>query len=255
MKLEDILERYGSPDPSLLSQLPKKNKDGSTTFLSYIGHADITKILIEIDPMWSWEPVEWFEGRPRIHEHEAVFTFRDGQEKRTRIAVMWGYLTVLGKRVACVGSCSADKEDQDKELYGDALRNGAMRLGIGIDLWAKSPTKPIDRSRQEHPANSRPRPQSAPAPFEDDYVPPGDPAPVIPMKKVAAGAKAKPATNLTVATAPQVSTIKNLLEQTQMGLLDATHAALGQEQATVENLSKGDASTLIKYLIEQKESQ
>lgn len=253
MELQDILERYGSPDPALLSQLPKKNKDGSTTFLSYIGHADITKILIEIDPMWSWEPVEWFEGRPRIHIHEAVFTFRDGQEKRTRIAVMWGYLTVLGKRVACVGSAPADKEDCDKELYGDALRNGSMRLGIGIDLWAKSVGKPMDRARQEHPANPRPRPQAKPEPqFDDDYVPPGDPAPVIPMKKVAAGSKA---TNLTSATAPQVSTIKNLLEQTNMGLLDATHAALGKEQATVENLSKGEASALIKYLIEQKEGQ
>lgn len=253
MKLEDILERYGSPDPSLLSQLPKKNKDGSTTFLSYIGHADITKILIEIDPMWSWEPVEWFEGRPRIHIHESVFTFRDGQEKRTRIAVMWGYLTVLGKRVACVGSAPADKEDCDKELYGDALRNGSMRLGIGIDLWAKGQSKPLDRSRQDHPANPRPRPQSAPAPqFEDDYVPPGDPAPVIPMKKPAAGSKA---TNLMLATAPQVATVKKLLEQTKMGLLDASQEALGNEVATVENLSKGDASALIKYLIEQKEGQ
>ena len=128
-----------------------------------------------------------------------------------------------------------------------------MRLGIGIDLWAKGQSKPLDRSRQDHPANPRPRPQSAPAPqFEDDYVPPGDPAPVIPMKKPAAGSKA---TNLMLATAPQVATVKKLLEQTKMGLLDATQEALGNEVATVENLSKGDASALIKYLIEQKEGQ
>ena len=72
------------------------------------------------------------------------------------------------------------------------------------------------------------------------------------MKKPAAGSKA---TNLMLATAPQVATVKKLLEQTKMGLLDATQEALGNEVATVENLSKGDASALIKYLIEQKEGQ
>jgi len=251
MKLEDILERYGSPDPSLLSQLPKKNKDGSTTFLSYVGHADITKILIEIDPYWNWEPAEWFEGRPRIHEHESVFTFNNGEKKVKRIAVMWGFLTVLGKRVPCVGSCDATKEDQDKELYGDALRNGAMRLGIGINLWAKGQTsrQQTQRSRDEHPANPRPqRPTVAKAGSaafpEDDYVPPGEPAPVINMNE---------RTRLTNATPAQVQTIERMLEQQKVGLYDITETVMGKGVTSVDDLSKGDASKVIKYLIEQKE--
>lgn len=157
------------------------------------------------------------------------------------------------------GQTPYTKNSEMMNAETSALGRCLAVMGIGTRRSMASANevknRQAERSHSEHPANPRPRPQSAPAPFEDDYVPPGEPAPVIPMKKVAAGAKAKPATNLTLATAPQVSTIKNLLEQTQMGLLDATHAALGQEQATVENLSKGDASTLIKYLIEQKEGQ
>jgi hypothetical protein len=121
MNLQDILGKYGVPDPSIVGKLPK----GGTT-LDFVGHAEITRILLEIDPNWSWEPVAWTEtGRPAITEVNGT-------------AVMWGRLTVLGQSRLGVGSARADKGDVDKELIGDFLRNAAMRFGISLSLWSKS---------------------------------------------------------------------------------------------------------------------
>lgn len=94
--------------------------------LDYMGHADVTLALIDVDPEWTWEPAaldEW--GAPAIR---AV----DGR------LVMWGWLFVLGVRRLAVGTCEAGKSDPEKELVGDLLRNGAMRFGIGTGLWSKS---------------------------------------------------------------------------------------------------------------------
>jgi hypothetical protein len=37
-----------------------------------------------------------------------------------------------------VGSVRADKQELDKELVGDFLRNAAMRFGISLALWTKN---------------------------------------------------------------------------------------------------------------------
>ena len=50
-ELRNILKDYAKPDPSIVQQLPKGGVK-----LDFVGHADITRILIEIDPYWSWEP-------------------------------------------------------------------------------------------------------------------------------------------------------------------------------------------------------
>jgi hypothetical protein len=47
MKLEDIIKQYGVPDPSIVGKLPR----GGIT-LDFVGHAEINRILIDIDPMW-----------------------------------------------------------------------------------------------------------------------------------------------------------------------------------------------------------
>jgi len=121
MNLEDILTKYGVPDPSIVGKLPR----GGIT-LDFVGHAEITRILLEIDPNWSWAPTAWdANGRPAISEVNGM-------------AVMWGYLTVLGQSRLGVGSARADKADLDKELVGDFLRNAAMRFGISLSLWSKS---------------------------------------------------------------------------------------------------------------------
>ena len=74
--------------------------------------------------MWSWEPIEWLNGRPAIHIENGM-------------ATMWGKMTLLGKTMICVGSARADKADYEKELIGDLLRNGSMRYGIALNLWSK----------------------------------------------------------------------------------------------------------------------
>ena len=132
MKLEDIITKYGVPDPSIVGKLPR----GGIT-LDFVGHAEITRILIDIDPLWNWSPVEIVNGRPAINETNGM-------------ATMWGYLSILGKTVIGVGSVRADKPDLDKELIGDFLRNASMRFGICLSLWSKS-------EWEEHPAPAQPK--------------------------------------------------------------------------------------------------
>ena len=132
MKLEDIIKQYGVPDPSIVGKLPR----GGIT-LDFVGHAEITRILIDIDPMWSWEPCGWVNGRPAITETNGM-------------ATMWGNLTILGKSMLGVGSVRSDKPDLDKELVGDFLRNASMRFGICLSLWSKS--------EWEEPAAPAPKP-------------------------------------------------------------------------------------------------
>lgn len=143
--LVSVLKQYGKPDPSIVSKLPKRFKKPDGSFgsieLDYVGHADVTRMLIEIDPMWTWEPVAWEDGRPAI-------TVTNG------MATMWGRLTVLGKTMLGVGSCDAGKQDMDKELVGDFLRNAAMRFGICLSLWTKAewesaPAAPVEKATPE----------------------------------------------------------------------------------------------------------
>lgn len=125
-ELRNILKDYAKPDPSIVQQLPKGG-----TKLDFVGHADITRILIEIDPYWSWEPCGWVQGRPAIHIENGT-------------ATMWGWLTVHGKELLGVGSVKADKGDYEKELIGDFLRNASMRFGISLNLWTKNQWADLD---------------------------------------------------------------------------------------------------------------
>lgn len=138
LDLKLVLDAYGVPDPSIVGKLAKrrKNPDGSwgtPVYLDYVGHADITKILIEVDPLWNWEPIEWRDGQPAIHDKDGIST-------------LWIRLTLLGKTMIGCGSAPSTKDDVAKELIGDALRNAAMRFGIALALWssaewAESPTQ------------------------------------------------------------------------------------------------------------------
>lgn len=114
-----VLHDYAVPDPKIVGKLPKGGAQ-----LDFVGHADITRILIEVDPCWRWVPIDWENGRPRIHVENGI-------------ATMWGELTLLGQSRLGVGSCRADKQDLDKELVSDFLRNAAMRFGIALSLWTK----------------------------------------------------------------------------------------------------------------------
>ena len=119
MKLDEILGAYGVPDPKIVGKLPK----GGTS-LDFVGHADITRILLEIDPTWRWVPIAWDNGRPSIHVENGI-------------ATMWGELTVQGVRRLGIGSVMHNKPDLLKELVSDFIRNSAMRFGICLSLWTK----------------------------------------------------------------------------------------------------------------------
>jgi len=142
--LKAVLEQYAIPDPKIVGTIPRNGQA-----LSYVSHADITKILIEIDPNWNWQPVAWDNGRPAIHVENGT-------------ATMWATLTLLGKTLLGVGSVRSDKQDLDKELIGDFLRNASMRFGIALSLWSKQDwsdnttvvrTDEVKRSMQNHPAS------------------------------------------------------------------------------------------------------
>jgi hypothetical protein len=82
-------------------------------------------MLIEIDPMWSWEPVAFdADGLP-------AYRVENG------LAHMAGWLTVHGVRRLGIGSVAHSKPDLLKELASDFIRNAAMRFGICLSLWTK----------------------------------------------------------------------------------------------------------------------
>lgn len=136
MKLEEIINKYGVPDPKIVGKLPKAGMQ-----LDFVGHADVTKMLIEIDPEWTWEPTAFdTNGLPAYRVENGM-------------AHMAGWLTVQGVRRLGIGSVAHNKPDLLKELVSDFIRNSAMRFGICLALWTKqewedvshTPSKPTLR--------------------------------------------------------------------------------------------------------------
>lgn len=157
--LASVLLKYGVPDPKIVGKLPRKTKTGGTVHLDFVGHADVTKFLLEIDPCWRWVPIEWKDGRPAIHVENGI-------------ATMWGELTILGQSRLGVGSVEANKPDLDKELVSDFLRNAAMRFGICLSLWTKQEWEDLDNSPK---TEAKPAPRAAaptPKAVENDDLSP-----------------------------------------------------------------------------------
>ena len=155
MELSEILTKYAVPDPKIVGKLPKGGAQ-----LDFVGHADITRLLLEIDPTWRWVPIEWKDGRPAIHVENGM-------------ATMWGELTLLGQARLGVGSVRADKVDLDKELVGDFLRNAAMRFGICLSLWTKQEWEDLGETPKKpaRPLGSAAKPAPAVAPAPAAQVP------------------------------------------------------------------------------------
>jgi hypothetical protein len=91
--------------------------------LDYVGHAALTDRLLDVDPLWIWEPLAiGADGYPVID--------KDGG--------MWIKLTVNGVTRLGYGDAQGKTGgDAMKERIGDALRNAAMRFGAALDLWHK----------------------------------------------------------------------------------------------------------------------
>ena len=120
MKLEEVLGKYGVPDPKIVGKLPR----GGTS-LDFVGHADVTKMLLEISAEWTWEPVAFDnDGLPAYRVENGM-------------AHMAGWMTIHGVRRLGIGSVQASKPDLLKELVSDFIRNAAMRFGVCLALWTK----------------------------------------------------------------------------------------------------------------------
>ena len=136
--LRKILKDHAVPDPKIVSKLPKGGRE-----LDYIGHADVTRILLGVDPTWTIEPAAYDDA---------------GLPARVTIGnmVQAGFwMTLLGHTRYCVGSVEDRKSDVGKELMSDAIRNGAMRFGVALSLWTKAewedlgavPTKAVTKPK------------------------------------------------------------------------------------------------------------
>jgi len=152
--LRAVLKEHGVPDPKIVGKLPRGNIQ-----LDYVGHAEITKILIEIDPLWDWRPLKIDDdGLPAYRVENGM-------------AHMAGELTLLGHTRLAVGSAPHNKQDLLKELVSDFIRNAAMRFGVALSLWSKeewsdspAPAKPVKKTAAKKTA------APAPAVADDQLV-------------------------------------------------------------------------------------
>ena len=150
MKLEEIIGKYGVPDPKIVGKLPKGGMQ-----LDFVGHADVTKMLIEIDPEWTWEPTAFdVNGLPAYRVENGM-------------AHMAGWLTILGVRRLGVGSVMHNKPDLLKELISDFIRNAAMRFGVCLALWTKQEWEDVSHTPST--------PVAKPAPVKSVSAQPSDP--------------------------------------------------------------------------------
>ena len=153
MKLEEIISKYGVPDPKIVGKLPKGGQQ-----LDFVGHADTQKALSEIDPTWTMEPVAFDEfGLP-------AFRVENG------MAHMAAWMTLLGVRRLGVGSVQASKPDLYKELLSDSLRNCAMRHNVYLALWSKSEWEDVSHTPSAPVAKPAPVAKVEPAKPSDPLV-------------------------------------------------------------------------------------
>jgi hypothetical protein len=104
--------------------------------LSYVGHAAVTRRLLDADPWWDWEPMGYTEaGLPKFDESGGL----------------WIKLHVCGLTRIGYGhakSSGFDPGSREKEVIGDAIRNAAMRFGVALDLWHKDGDLNADKEEQ-----------------------------------------------------------------------------------------------------------
>jgi hypothetical protein len=150
-KLLDVLNKYAVPDPKIVGKLPKGGQQ-----LSFVGHADITKMLIEVDSSWTWEPVAFdTDGLPAYRVENGM-------------AHMAGWLTIHGVRRLGIGSVTHNKPDLLKELASDFLRNAAMRFGICLALWTKQEWEDLGGTPSSVTTTRVTTPKPAPEPTDAD---------------------------------------------------------------------------------------
>lgn len=120
--------------PEQIGKLPK----GGIT-LDFVGHGYITQRLLDVDPLWSWEPFALDGlGLPLLDEHGGL----------------WIRLTVCGVTRIGYGDAGGKKgPNAIKEAVGDALRNAGMRFGLALELWCKGDPDAAPPPKPKTPAD------------------------------------------------------------------------------------------------------
>jgi hypothetical protein len=143
--------------PSLVDKLEKswRDRNGNTKSMSldYVGHAHVTDRLLQVDPEWSWQPMATdTNGLPVLDS--------DGG--------LWIHLTIAGVTRPGYGWADGDTGGNAvKEAIGDAIRNAAMRFGVALDLWMKSPAaKSPAPTKTAAPAKTAAKPKAKVDPDE-----------------------------------------------------------------------------------------
>lgn len=123
--------------------------------LDYIGHAALTKRLLEVDPTWDWEPMALVDGLPAFD----------------KTGGLWIKLTILGTTRLGYGNAPPKGEagNREKEVIGDALRNAGMRFGMGLDLWHKGDLFLEDETPEPVKEAPKPEPKKTKLPTANDY--------------------------------------------------------------------------------------
>jgi hypothetical protein len=205
--LHEVLTKYGVPDPKIVGKLPKGGQQ-----LDFVGHADVTKMLLEIDEFWTWEPVAFdADGLPAYRVENGM-------------AHMAGWLTIHGVRRLGIGSVAHNKQDLLKELVSDFIRNAAMRFGICLSLWTKQEWDDVDR-----PAPARA--PNGPVPNKKEPVEPKV-APVTadtPLKKTQL-------TQFVTACAKANIEAEDVAARSNVVLAKATHGDLEKLRATYKEM-------------------
>ena len=114
--------------PNQIGKLPKGGIQ-----LDFVGHGFLTMRLLDVDPMWAWEPFALDDnGLPLLDAHGGL----------------WIRLTVCDMTRIGYGDAGGKQgPNAIKEAIGDALRNAGMRFGLALDLWAKGdPDAPPPKS-------------------------------------------------------------------------------------------------------------
>jgi len=131
----------------LKCQKCRNNISSAHIDLAYVGHAEATNRLLNVDPAWGWEPVALDEkGLPQHDQNGGL----------------WIRLTVCG--VTRLGYGNADGKrggDAVKEIIGDAIRNAGMRFGMALDLWTSSDLEIAEHGPKD--ASAEPAPAASPA--------------------------------------------------------------------------------------------
>lgn len=119
--LEKLWQDTRTPPPEIVQQVDK-----GAFKADFVGHADVTDLLLAHDPCFTWEPMA-------RDEHGLPLSTIDVNGN----PALWIWLTVHGVTKPGVGTCLKSAREPLKELIGDAIRNASMRFGVALSLWSK----------------------------------------------------------------------------------------------------------------------